>query len=146
MSPYGTSTKRFCVIRSYEMHQRTERPEGQPRSAFYGTRCRVPTLTHLSGAMRREAAQSRAEIAGYEDRSWMDALRTVRLVINSWMIKMKLQERGVIYAVALPSGSPAVWLLVSTLRKFWPTWPSPYAHALRIVAPRPHKSEERQLA
>ena len=121
MSPYGTNTKRILVVRSDGTHQGTERPEGQLRNAFCGTRCRVPTPTHLSGVVRRMEAQSRAEIAGYKDRSWMDALRTVRHVINSWMIKLKLQEQGVVYAVALPIGPPAVWLLVSTLRKFWPT-------------------------
>ncbi len=61
--------------------------------------------------------------------------RAVRFLIISRMTMMTSQKRGVINAVALPSGAPAVWLLVSTLRKFLPTWPSPYAHALWIVFP-----------
>ena len=78
------------------MHPRTARPEGQSWSALGGTRRRVPALTYFSGLvtgvveMMRVEAQSRAEIAGYEDQSWMSATRAVRLVINSRMAMMKL--------------------------------------------------------
>ena len=39
--------------------------------------------------------------------------------------------RGTILIAPLMLGAFAIWLLAVALRKFWPTWPSPYAHAQR---------------
>jgi hypothetical protein len=66
-------------------------------------------------------ARNMAEAAGYEARSWVVTLGT--------------QVRGVVYLAALFLGTFALWLLVTSLRKFWPTWPSPYVHAQRLEPP-----------
>ena len=62
-----------------------------------------------------------AEAAGYEARSWV--------------VTVGAQVRGVVYLAALFLGTFALWLLVSSLRRFWPTWPSPYAHPQRLEPP-----------
>ena len=59
-------------------------------------------------------ARNMAETASYEARSWV--------------ITIGAQVRGVVYLAALFLGAFALWLLVTSLRRFWPTWPSPYAH------------------
>ena len=62
-----------------------------------------------------------AETASYEARSWV--------------ITIGAQARGVVYLAALFLGAFALWLLVTSLRRFWPTWPSPYAHPQRLHPP-----------
>ena len=62
-----------------------------------------------------------AEAAGYEARSWV--------------VTVGAQVRGVVYLAALFLGTFALWLLVSSLRRFWHTWPSPYANPQRLEPP-----------
>ena len=66
-------------------------------------------------------ARNMAETASYEARSWV--------------ITIGAQVRGVVYLAALFLGAFALGLLLTSLRSFWPTWPSPYAHPQRLHPP-----------
>ncbi len=59
-----------------------------------------------------------AETAGYE--------------MQSWMTTASAQVRGVVFVAALMLVAFVIWLLAVSLRKLWPTWPSPYSHAQRL--------------
>ena len=57
--------------------------------------------------------------------------------VRGWITTFGMPIRGALYIAALFLGAFALWMLVATLRKFWPTWPSPYAHAMKdAAAPR----------
>ena len=45
--------------------------------------------------------------------------------VRGWIATFGVPIRGALYIAALFLGTFALWMLVATLRKFWPTWPSP---------------------
>jgi hypothetical protein len=105
----------------------------------------VPLLTYLSlaatlrvawdlSATVSDEAKETVKTFGAEVRS---VAETASYEMRSWVVAFGTPIRGALYLAALFLGTFALWLLVTSLRKFWPTWPTPYAHALREEKPEP---------
>ena len=82
----------------------------------------------VTSAVSEEAVEA-VKTIGAEARS---AAETVGVELRSWMMVGSAPVRGTIFVAVLMLGAFAIWLLAVALRKFWPTWPTPYAHAQRI--------------
>ena len=85
----------------------------------------------VSTTVSDEAVET-VKAIGAEARSVAEA---ASMEARSWVVTFGAPIRGAIYLSALFLGTFALWLLVSSLRKFWPTWPSPYAHGMRDEQP-----------
>ena len=103
----------------------------------------LPALTHLSwlATLRiawdvsttvSDEAVEIVKAIGAEARSVAEA---ASMEARSWVVTFGAPIRGAIYFSAWFLGTFALWLLVSSLRNLWPTWPSPYAHGMRDEQP-----------
>ena len=94
----------------------------------------VPVLTYTSWlAMIRtawdvshtvtEEAKESVRTIGSEVRGMAES---ASFEVRGWITTFGMPIRGALYLAALFLGTFALWMLVAELRKFWPTWPSPY--------------------
>ena len=99
----------------------------------------VPLVTYLSwvAALRlvwdvshvvKEEAVDTIKAVGTEARV---VAESVGFEVRGWVATAGGMVRGVVYATALMFGVFAIWCFAESLRRRWPTWPSPYAHADR---------------
>ena len=117
-SPLGTNLHKLILIRPYQLHPK--RPWSAALSAASRSCCWMTGAVEFSWLM---GALGDEELS----RAIMEGHRPLR----TFLFRGKPIEQGAIYATARPGGEQAVWLMVSSLRKFWPTWPTPYAHAMK---------------
>ncbi len=85
----------------------------------------------VSNSVSDEAVET-VKAIGAEARNVAEA---ASLKARSWVVIVGGPIRSAVYLSGLLLGTFAFWLLVATLRKCWPTWPSPHAQAVKDEQP-----------